>query len=165
MKSTSREYVGCLISWASRLDTDAGLAPVTSLGVVSEEKSVSIGFCTFVCACVVGLRCVWTDRKEFDVFRGVRPHSSVARFDLPSSFHFEVSRAGPGSFVPDGVVGAQTDPLRDGTVLLLGLGQLLLGAERLVGLYGYILSAGLWWCIWSAGGTPYRHLDGLCHWA
>jgi len=41
-KSTSREYAGCLISWASRLDTDAGLAPVTSLGVVSEEASVSL---------------------------------------------------------------------------------------------------------------------------
>jgi hypothetical protein len=41
-KSTSRESVGCLISWASRLDTDAGLAPVTSLGVVSEEASVSL---------------------------------------------------------------------------------------------------------------------------
>jgi len=76
-KSTSRENVGCLISWASRLDTDASLAPVTSLGVVS-----------------------------------------------------------------DGVVGAQTDPLRDGTVLLLGLGQLLLGAERLVGLCGYMVSEG-----------------------
>ena len=41
-KSTWREYVGCLVPWASRLDTDAGLAPVTSLGVVSEEKSVSL---------------------------------------------------------------------------------------------------------------------------
>jgi hypothetical protein len=41
-KSTSRENVGCLISWASRLDTDASLAPVTSLGVVSEEESVSL---------------------------------------------------------------------------------------------------------------------------
>lgn len=40
--------------------------------------------------------------------------------------------------VPDGVVGSETDPLRDGTVLLLGLGQLLLGAESLVGLYLYL---------------------------
>jgi hypothetical protein len=36
--------------------------------------------------------------------------------------------------IPDGVVGLQADPLGDGPVLLLGLGQLLLGAERLVGL-------------------------------
>lgn len=39
-----------------------------------------------------------------------------------------------GAAVPDGVVGPEADPLRDGAVLLLGLGQLLLGAERLVGL-------------------------------
>jgi hypothetical protein len=72
---------------------------------------------------------------------------------------------GPGSIVPDGVVGAQTDPLRDGTVLLLGLGQLLLGAERLVGLYGYMVSEGVCSCICGAGGSPYRHLDGLCRWS
>ena len=36
--------------------------------------------------------------------------------------------------VPDGVVGAQSNPLRDRTVLLLRFGELLLGAERLVGL-------------------------------
>lgn len=39
-----------------------------------------------------------------------------------------------GASIPDGVVGLQADPLGDGPVLLLGLGQLLLGAERLVGL-------------------------------
>jgi hypothetical protein len=76
-----------------------------------------------------------------------------------------LSRTGPGSIVPDGVVGAQTNPLRDRTVLLLGLGQLLLGAERLVGLCGYMVSEGLRSCICSAGGAPYRHLDGLCRWS
>lgn len=85
--------------------------------------------------------------------------------DFPSSFHAILSEAGPGSIVPDGVVGAQTDPLRDGTVLLLGLGQLLLGAERLVGLCGYMVSEGVCSCICSADGTPYRHLDGLCRWS
>lgn len=37
--------------------------------------------------------------------------------------------------VPDGVTSSQTDPLGNGAVLLLGLGQLDLGAERLVALY------------------------------
>lgn len=36
--------------------------------------------------------------------------------------------------VPDGVTGAQTDPLRDGSVLLLCFRKLDLGAERLVAL-------------------------------
>ncbi len=38
--------------------------------------------------------------------------------------------------VPNSVAGAKTDPLRDGAVLLLGLGQLILGPERLVALFG-----------------------------
>jgi hypothetical protein len=37
--------------------------------------------------------------------------------------------------VPDSVTGPQADPLGDGTVLLLGFGKLLLGAERLLRLY------------------------------
>lgn len=40
-----------------------------------------------------------------------------------------------GYIVPDGVVGSETNPLRDGAVLLLGLGQLDLGPETLVALY------------------------------
>lgn len=36
--------------------------------------------------------------------------------------------------VPDGVASPQADPLRDGSVLLLRFGKLLLGAERFVGL-------------------------------
>lgn len=38
--------------------------------------------------------------------------------------------------LPDGVAGAQTDPLGDGTVLTLSFGKLLLGAEGLVALLG-----------------------------
>jgi hypothetical protein len=38
------------------------------------------------------------------------------------------------SDLPDGVAGAQTDPLGDGTVLALSFGKLLLGAESLVAL-------------------------------
>lgn len=40
-----------------------------------------------------------------------------------------------GVGVPDGVVCPQADPLGDGAVLLLSLCKLLLGAERLLGLY------------------------------
>ena len=49
----------------------------------------------------------------------------LIRYSCPDSF---------GRVVPNGVVGPEADPLRDGAVLLLGLGQLLLGAEGLVGL-------------------------------
>jgi hypothetical protein len=104
---------------------------------------------------VEGVRCF------FKAFVRVFP----SRVDFPSSFHAILSGAQPGSIVPDGVVGTQTDPLRDGTVLLLGLGQLLLGAERLVGLCGYMVSEGVCSCICSADGAPYRHLDGLCRWS
>jgi hypothetical protein len=37
-------------------------------------------------------------------------------------------------YLPDGVTGSQTDPLRNRTVLLLGFGKLLLGAEGLLAL-------------------------------
>jgi hypothetical protein len=40
-----------------------------------------------------------------------------------------------GVCVPDGVVCPQADPLGNGAVLLLSLCKLLLGAERLLGLY------------------------------
>lgn len=41
---------------------------------------------------------------------------------------------GRGRNLPDGVAGAQTNPLRDGAVLTLSFGKLLLGAESLVAL-------------------------------
>lgn len=97
--------------------------------------------------------------------QGVRSRFPVAFVDFPSSFRAILSGAQSGSIVPDSVVGTQTDPLRDGTVLLLGLGQLLLGAERLVGLCVYKVSEGVCSCICSADGAPYRHLDGLCRWS
>lgn len=40
--------------------------------------------------------------------------------------------------LPDGVTGPQTNPLGDGTVLLLSFGKLLLGAETLLALFGEI---------------------------
>lgn len=44
------------------------------------------------------------------------------------------SREGLGRNAPDGVVSSEANPLRNRAVLLLGLGQLLLGTERLVAL-------------------------------
>lgn len=40
-----------------------------------------------------------------------------------------------GLYLPDGVTGPETNPLRDGTVLLLSFGKLLLGTETLLALY------------------------------
>lgn len=47
-------------------------------------------------------------------------------------------RRNGGEYLPDGVSGTETDPLRNGAVGLLGLGQLDLGAERLVALGGVL---------------------------
>jgi len=44
------------------------------------------------------------------------------------------------SAVPDGVTGPQSDPLRDGPVLLLGSRELLLRAEGLMALFESIIS-------------------------
>jgi hypothetical protein len=66
----------------------------------------------------------------------IRVHFSFRFFPRLSSFHaldFVCFPLGI-SYLPDGVVGSQPDPLRDGTVLLLGFGKLLLGAEGLVAL-------------------------------
>jgi hypothetical protein len=50
--------------------------------------------------------------------------------------------AGAGRFVPNGVASAEPNPLGNGPVLLLGLGQLLLDTESLVALLvNRILSA------------------------
>lgn len=52
-------------------------------------------------------------------------------------------------YLPDGVSGTETDPLRNGAVGLLGLGQLDLGAERLVAL-GDVLAGVLVLCFLSS---------------
>ena len=78
---------------------------------------------------------------------------------------FQSSRVYFEASIPDGVVGLQADPLGDGPVLLLGLGQLLLGAERLVGLsqrlarrvHGMLR---IFVLLEVVRGT-YRHLDGV----
>lgn len=90
---------------------------------------------------------------------------------VPSSCIIEFQ---PGFFqgqsIPDGVASLQANPLGNGPVLLLGLGQLLLGAERLVGLlsskkremsacppHGMLAVVSL---LGVSRGT-YRHLDGV----
>jgi hypothetical protein len=47
-------------------------------------------------------------------------------------------RGRDGTGIPDGVSSPQTDPLRDGSILLLSLCKLDLGAERLVALFGRV---------------------------
>ena len=56
--------------------------------------------------------------------------SHVHAFTIQNKTHLSRNH----SVVPDGVTGPETNPLRNRTVLLLGFGKLLLGAEGLLGL-------------------------------
>lgn len=105
-----------MVSRASRLDAEAGLAPVSPLGVVS--TSTASVYCTLCPASSIAIR---------------------------------------GDAIPDGVTGPQSDPLRDGAVLLLRLRELLLRAERLVGLYARSVSKTI--MLLRVSFWPYRHLD------
>lgn len=100
----------------SRLDADAGLAPVSSLGVVSEKKFMS-------------------------VFGSMpKPHILIHSPSAPQHRRHSSGKSdndSGGAFVPDGVVCPQSNPLWDWAVLLLRFGELLLGAEGLVGLSKY----------------------------
>lgn len=91
------------------LDTQTGLAPVPPLSVVAIHTMSAI------------MSAPVPPRQQ----RPVRPR----RRRGGSSDDFV------GRIVPDGVVRSETNPLRDGAVLLLRLGELLLGAERLVALF------------------------------
>jgi len=86
---------------AIRLDTETGLAPVSSLGVVP--------------VCVMSVSCT-------SLFVAVVVISSVAHCDWRGRVCCRQS-------IPDSVAGPQANPLRDGAVLLLRAGKLLLGAE------------------------------------
>lgn len=81
----------------------------------------------------------------FSRFEGARPSKKVRHglartverlvsFVVPASSH-RISLLPtcffPSLDIPDSVVGAEANPLGNGAVLLAGLGQLLLGAERL----------------------------------
>lgn len=131
---------------ASRLDTDASLAPMSPLGVVPVR---------------------WRVRQRpvlYIDFHYLPPKSidSLSCF-LPSSHLLGSFIYSAGEVVPDGVVGSKANPLRDRTVLLLGLGQLLLGAEGLVGLYCSVRIATTWFPVLSI--KSYRHLDYPCRWS
>lgn len=108
---------------ASRLDTDAGLAPVPPLGVVSVGISIS-------------------------------PCSVLQMPSLLLLFDAIVLSV----VVPDGVAGPQSNPLRDRAVLLLRLCELLLRAERLVGLQPSRL---VYTHIPESVSATYRHRDWL----
>ena len=61
-------------------------------------------------------------------------------------------------YLLDGVTGPQTNPLGDRTVLLLGFGKLLLGAETLVALYKNLKSANTFTKIsQNAGKTKWQY--------
>lgn len=95
---------------ASRLDTDAGLAPMSPLCVVSGKISHVSPTDLYVCSPL----CLMLIRFSYET-GSPKVRNSVS--------------------VPDRVTSSKTDPLWDGTVLLLRLGELLLRAERLVGLF------------------------------
>lgn len=105
---------------ARHLDAETGLAPVSALGVVSTRLILSV------------LVVPYHPDTRRDLCRGRETlrRPAMARPLVLSDGRFR------GKFVPDGVTSSQTDPLGNGAVLLLGLGQLDLGAERLVALYG-----------------------------
>jgi predicted amidohydrolase len=103
------------IEGASRLYADAGLAPMSSLGVVSVRLS-SLAIC-----------------PDASSPKSSRALVDVEGIALPTAF--APPRAAPKSrlssrnVVPDGVARSEADPLGDGPVLLLRLRKLLLGTE------------------------------------
>lgn len=114
------------------LDAQTGLAPVSPLSVVSAGKRkivvsylgrVHFRWCEFQRLLVRFVRGVWVFHRF--------PLLFVVLFaDCAPG----VSDAGRGRNLPDGVAGAQTNPLGDRAVLTLSFGKLLLGAESLVAL-------------------------------
>jgi hypothetical protein len=95
-------------------DSDAGLAPMSPLCVVSVREGVNQGvlFYSFLSS----------------------SSSSSSSYSFPCLIMGTGNAEGGGEVVPDGVTSPHSDPLRDGSVLLLGFGKLLLGAEGLVAL-------------------------------
>jgi hypothetical protein len=108
---------------------------------------------------VLALRCL-----DFSLFRSIFIFISISiSMSIPSPqliFHHPTGifqRLQQGD-LPDGVAGAQANPLGDGPVLALGFGNLLLGAEGLVALDGDWISV---LAMVSCNTImTYRHLEG-----
>lgn len=110
-EKAARQTGLCSIEVGARhLDADAGLAPMSPLGVVSVAPS----------AVVLAPADAGCSQDRIADRRDRRVDGLCGREEG----------------VPDGVTSAETDPLWDRSVLLLGLGQLDLRAERLVALCG-----------------------------
>ena len=106
------------------------------------------------CGAVANLGCSRPSSSKSILMSSQPEHSLAVLLSNPAGC-FEAS-------IPDGVVGLQADPLGDGPVLLLGLGQLLLGAERLVGLSQELARRGHGMLgAWNRRSGTYRHLDGV----
>ncbi|KAL1838148.1 hypothetical protein VTJ49DRAFT_2999 [Mycothermus thermophilus] len=108
----------------AHLEAEAGLAPVPPLGVVPIEKG------QYLMLWWRGLNHPAVPLIESLAWPG---HCSLPSRGLDLAVALVVEG---GDLVPNGVASAQPDPLGDGPVLLLGLGQLLLGLESLEALLG-----------------------------
>lgn len=139
------------------LDTETGLAPVSPLGVVSKKKREDVSRLFFGLTCLTIAVCACPNQRispedlfhlVFDSDRAITVESFERSIDVSDSFSFPITvpplpHTGREKrayrlarlYSPDGVTGPETDPLRDGTVLLLSFGKLLLGTETLLALY------------------------------
>lgn len=94
------------------LEAEAGLAPMSTLGVVSGGSAMS----------------ALPAPSHREYFRPM-----CLQGVIPSNYHVVDGEMLEG-IVPDGVTSAQPNPLGNGAVLLLGLSKLLLNLEGLVAL-------------------------------
>ena len=127
------------------LKTETGLAPVPPLGVVAVTKdllaSCSLHLRLFLFYSVLSRPNRWVSLFLFSFCRIEEKSLGCWCCRVASSLEIlqEISQQKKKSkgrvYLLDGVTGPQTNPLGDRTVLLLGFGKLLLGAETLVALY------------------------------
>ena len=102
-----------------------------TLGVVSKGR---VSACLFVGLVVLMLRAVGGE-AAMQGRAGVRQGSSQSSPSQPSPSDMPGRCVRDVVVVPDGVASAKANPLGNGTVLLLRLGELLLRAESLVALF------------------------------
>jgi hypothetical protein len=87
---------------------------------------------------LVFLQCLRLALYLLDVMLAIAPQLASVSFNATSNPFTQRLHLHIGSIVPDGVTGSQSDPLRNRSVLFLGLGQLLLCSEGLVALLLYV---------------------------